>query len=619
MVFDNEKQRAYKMIPVSERANMNKILMIVLVLTLVALVEADQYWVSPTGAATWTNAKSTTALSGAACCKLDTANAKASAGDTVWLRGGTYTLATYGINPTKSGTSSAKILFSAYTGESPIIQGDGNGTTQYGLYLVGDKNIHVNGIAFVDIFRAGTLINAADSNIISYCAFYHTVEGQYATEYIGLYIGSNSGTQAPSCHNLIYRDTFHTMGLAACGEGWDLIRIGSSTKPDSASNYNSIEECHFYQSGHTLTDDFCSYNVWRGNVGHNEGWKTDPGGCAYTPDSAGKYPGNGMYGHRCFALSNTCGLPTKRILFERNRIAYASANPANNGADGLSLASPGNIIRFNSFYGCDGVGIYFKAYTGTNNNGSNNRVYNNTFYKNGQFSGNAPTGNPVLLYGIEVTNSSVGNAFKNNLLNANVGGDFLCQGGGCDLTLQTYSSNGCDDTNATTGCIGMTCKFINDSLPAIYSSTIPDLSLAKGSPGIDGGTYLTLANGAGANKDTLTVDDASYFQDGTFGSYLSNIKPDTIAIGTVTNKVQIMAVLYATNQIVLAVKKTWDDDAPIWLYSDSYGNRVLCGLAPDLGAFESNHVNASKIKRGGGSFGLSSFPVDIGTHGPKQR
>ncbi|MBE3142814.1 MAG: PKD domain-containing protein, partial [Planctomycetes bacterium] len=44
------------------------------------------YWVSPNGAATWANAKSKTPLSGTACCSMSTANANASAGDTVYLR-----------------------------------------------------------------------------------------------------------------------------------------------------------------------------------------------------------------------------------------------------------------------------------------------------------------------------------------------------------------------------------------------------------------------------------------------------------------------------------------------------------------------------------------------------
>ncbi|MBE3144224.1 MAG: hypothetical protein IMZ61_09920, partial [Planctomycetes bacterium] len=48
--------------------------------------QREAFWVSPTGAATWATAKSETPLSGTACCSMSTANANASAGDTVYLR-----------------------------------------------------------------------------------------------------------------------------------------------------------------------------------------------------------------------------------------------------------------------------------------------------------------------------------------------------------------------------------------------------------------------------------------------------------------------------------------------------------------------------------------------------
>ena len=88
---------------------------------------------------------------------------------------------------------------------------------------------------------------------------------------------------------------------------------------------------------------------------------------------------------------------------------------------------------------------------------------------------------------------------------------------------------------------------------------------------------------------TLVVDDAWLFQDGTWGSALTHGVthfPDWIAIGTVANAVKIVAVDYAAKTITLATPMTWADNAPIWLYSDSSGRRVLNGAAPDIGAHE---------------------------------
>jgi hypothetical protein len=80
-----------------------------------------------------------------------------------------------------------------------------------------------------------------------------------------------------------------------------------------------------------------------------------------------------------------------------------------------------------------------------------------------------------------------------------------------------------------------------------------------------------------------------FFQNGTWGSDLARgvtLFPDWIAIGTVGNVVQISSINYDTNVITLASPMTWADKAPIWLYKNSSGVRVLYGRAPDIGAHE---------------------------------
>lgn len=74
------------------------------------------HYVSPTGTATWANS---TAL--ATPCSLTTACSNAAAGDTVYLRGGTYTGTTYDI--TGNGTSGSRIVFDNYADEVVIIDG----------------------------------------------------------------------------------------------------------------------------------------------------------------------------------------------------------------------------------------------------------------------------------------------------------------------------------------------------------------------------------------------------------------------------------------------------------------------------------------------------------------
>jgi hypothetical protein len=130
-------------------------------------------------------------------------------------------------------------------------------------------------------------------------------------------------------------------------------------------------------------------------------------------------------------------------------------------------------------------------------------------------------------------------------------------------------------------------SFVNTDISDPHSLTLPNLSLQANSPCINAGASLTLANGAGDNSTTLVVDDAGWFQDGTWGSALARGVthfPDWIAIGTVGNVVEIESINYDTNTITLASPMTWANDAPIWFYKNSSGERVLYGTAPEFGA-----------------------------------
>jgi hypothetical protein len=77
---------------------------------------AAEYYVAPDGAGT--------ACSLAApCSRVEDAQTRAAAGDTVWIRGGTYTFsesATVGVNFSKSGSADNPIRYFAYMAETPI-------------------------------------------------------------------------------------------------------------------------------------------------------------------------------------------------------------------------------------------------------------------------------------------------------------------------------------------------------------------------------------------------------------------------------------------------------------------------------------------------------------------
>jgi hypothetical protein len=114
------------------------------------------------------------------------------------------------------------------------------------------------------------------------------------------------------------------------------------------------------------------------------------------------------------------------------------------------------------------------------------------------------------------------------------------------------------------------------------------LHLQSNSPVIDGGAHLTQAVGSSNNSTALVVDDAYYFQDGTWGCDLAGHQADWIAIGSPDNIVQISSVNYTSNTIYLTTGKTWSNGDGIWLYRKSDGTQVLYGTAPDYGAYEYN-------------------------------
>jgi hypothetical protein len=206
--------------------------------------------------------------------------------------------------------------------------------------------------------------------------------------------------------------------------------------------------------------------------------------------------------------------------------------------------------------------------------------------------------------------SGVGNVLKNNLMYLSTSytywqSDVMDKGSpsnGWSEITGTVANNWCTGPQSSNGgCSGYgDPKFTNPDITTPASKTLPDLSLQASSGAIDGGTFLTTATNSGNGSTTLTVADALYFQDGTWGSDLSRpsaglggtMQADWIAIGTVTNAVQISSVAYGTysapaGTITLASPMTWSQGASVWLYKKSDGSRVLNGSAPDYGASES--------------------------------
>ncbi len=533
------------------------------------------YWVSPTGTATWAKAKSATPLSGTACCSLSTSNANASAGDTVILRGGTYST---NISPTSSGTAGNRITFEAYAGETPTITVNEAGGRQ-AIKLIGKRYIKIDGITSSRSLAFFFIGYGSCYNEIVNCTFDRSSYIYSLGLICNVDTAFNKG--AGSNHNWIHNCTFSRYGSISGGDDIGTIRISAAI--DDPSSNNTFEDCVFFYGGHDNLDIGGRYNVVRNNVFHNEE--------AYFADTTRtcvNSPASGYFGNRNILLTNYGdGVGTARYtLIEGNRIGHSGTPPDDDGAMGIENAGVQTLTRYNYIYGSAADGYYSKAQPVPSpgvilKSGSYARVYNNTIYHSGFGD---PDISPGFKWGIDVVGISLPEyfpwplslAFKNNIVYDYFSGEF---GYTPSAEAQiTYENN----FNANP-------SFTNTDMSDKTSSVLPDLRLQPSSLCIDAGIHLTQTNGSGSNSTTLLVDDALFFQDGTWGSALTHgvtHYPDWIAIGTVTNIVKIAAINYTANTITLAAPMTWTDNAKIWLLSDSGGRLVLNGTAPDIGAHE---------------------------------
>jgi len=536
-------------------------------------IETESYWVSPTGESNWLGAKKDTPLSGTDCCSIATANANASAGDTVYLREGTYSS---GITPAHSGTSGSRITFSAYGSETPMFTvNTANGS--WPIKLIGKSYIKISGISSYESDGFFFIGYGSSYNEITNCDFDKSTYF-YSFGLISWYNTAFS-TGGASNHNWIHDCTFSHYGDIGDCDDYGTVRISGGGNDPSVNN--TFEDCVFSYGGHDCVDIGGRYNVIKGNVFHNEE--------SYYPDTTGtctNSPTSGYFGNRCVLLSNEGDKLTTayHTLIEGNRIGHSGCPPDDDGSFGIENAGCHTLIRGNYVYNTAGSGIYFKAQPAPSpgvvlKSGSWGRVYNNTVYHSGYGDADISSGfkNGVQVIGITIPEYYPWPEdvyFKNNIVYDYFSSEY-------DFFTEA-STTECYYTNNYNGDPG----FIDDDLSDPTSLVLPNLGLQSNSPCINNGASLTLANGSGSSSATLTVDDAYYFQDGTWGSSLAGHQADWIAVGTVGNVAQISSINYDTKVITLASPLTWSDDADIWLYKNSSGTRVLYGSAPDQGAYQ---------------------------------
>lgn len=519
-----------------------------------------------------------------------------------------------------------------------VFNGDGNKTTMTGALTstTGWFPCYANTDKYINCSTAYPAWGGTNNNNSSGDQYRVTQTRFWAGSYI----------YHDSTNNWIHNNTFHTYGgYSWADEGVPLeVGVGNGVTPDD-SNYNTVEDNVMYNGGHHVFGfNTVKHGVVRKNYVRNESWWNDEG---YFNNSKCDALENGKCGYRVISGS-TVGSAGGWSTWERNKVGYGAAYGGAHltigaSGSGVTLATAHNIFRQNELIANALYGLRFSASVSGAGIVSN-RVYNNTFYKNGYGSNDDNYNSWDYQSSVYLSNISMcdpaaaDHVLKNNLFydSYSTSDSWKTFWGRSTITPpiseNVTSYNNCNNnlyqTDDSPNRVSDP-KFVNPDITTPSSiATLPNLALQSGSPAIDipvGHDYgaLTLTSSSGSTSTVLIVNDSTYFQDGTRGSELSKdyngtgsyvYDADWIAVGTVGNVSRIdnttakeitgctgagvpwvcctssghgtCGIDYSNNTIYLDTALTWSDNASVWLYKNSLGERVLYGTAPDYGAHE---------------------------------
>jgi hypothetical protein len=485
------------------------------------------------------------------------------AGDTVFIRGGTYQ---GNLVPTNSGTNGNYITFAAYSGEAVTLTHN-PAQDQHVINLRGKSYIVIDGF---------------------------TLNGNWTGSWVEGYQGGN--------YNIIRNNTMencirtrHGINVTV-GTHWKILNNTiTHGQPDQVSSQGT-DAISLHPSG--------GYHLVEGNkITNAEHATLLAGGSNIVVRN--NYLSNGY--NQVANSGSVTG--DKKILWENNILVGTTNVPRDlNQAQGIQLNSQQTIIRHNVIYGNYSAGIALECYMsdGEAQDVNGNRVYNNVLF------GNHDCGIRVSRF--EAGSVMSDNVFKNNVLRKNERSrevlnyqqlyfaDFAAGQINIDyvVTNSFFANNNFSAVVSNTTVIGGSSALGSNIVhelswwqmnypmniannietdPLFVNESALDFNLQLESPLIDAGAALTETVGSGSGAQVVVVD-AKYFSDGW-----GVVDPDWIKIGS-QNPVQIVSIDYNTNTITLASSLSWNNGDRVNLYKDSSGNVVLYGNNPDIGASE---------------------------------
>jgi len=502
---------------------------------------------------------------------INKANSTLQAGDTVHIRGGTYS--GQQIKPSNSGTAGNYITYQSY-GEEEAIVGEivitGSRFRRVGYFLENVNYIKIDGIRFANIGSYFGELKNAEYCIIQNCEFYNS------RSYGGTRVGYSSN------YNKFLNNTFEDAPV-----NYDFKKTNCKSLP-----YGPECDCD------TAPADFLCIYSGKGNIIENntfgdashgsisiESRDHDPWGDSISTLTVVR---NNNFNNK---LHSSCGGGTQRILIENNRIYGAGSrcdkNPVKHsrnrgfsgGHGGIYVLDHDSIVRYNVVVN-SGWGLYYGA-TGGKYISGNLKIYSNTFYANAyhiQQSGNsgANYNNTTIINNVfykaqyhewsdyaDLPGDE--NYFINNSFTPNAANFYFKNTNKTARTLDEIKSLYPTEWHSS--------NFSAD--PKFTNAGSRDFTLKSNSPMIDKGMFLTTITSPTANSQTsFRVADAIYFYDGWGipGEVGDTIKTKN---GQITI---IQSIDYDTNTITV--------NPAINIIKNEGIALNYSGSAPDIGAFE---------------------------------
>ncbi len=533
---------------------------------------------------------------------------RVNAGDTVFIRGGTYSQ-TLSLGSSVDGTSSNPITFTNYQSENVYVKGSTSGNT-YTWTISGD-HIIIDGL---NLKMHNCQLTGNGSSILVY--------GSHVTITNCNFIGNNYIYERENCGSremgiIISGADYATVSYCVFRglpfNGIKILQGGTSNPPmyfwihhneysGSYSNGTSIEGqtgqwqyglVEYNKFGESYVSDSCQMN---GSFVPNA-----------NPENYGIwYRYNEVYRN---AENGIDMKGTRYITIEYNTVWGSMGDnngPTKGGNDtdagagisrGTNATAWDNIVRGNIIYdNHSGVGIYDRYWVYNNTVLNNDRSYdgpNSTLPASSNYNGLTPAWDARA----NMFNNIIGQhrncdvrehvtGINNNRLDYNmyITGQFK----NCyydNPTLNSYTNfNSWQNYVGNTGSEGgEQHSFIGNpgfidvpnnvsGPPANHDFGLSALSQARGQAG-----HVTRANGSGSSSRYLIVDDPEGFSAGI--SYQNRVPGDMILVGN--TEAQIASISYGSNRLNLVNPISWSNNDPVY-WCPEYDCRN--GAIPDIGA-----------------------------------